>query len=198
MKKIGLLCLALVLALGTMGVGYALWYEDLYINGTVETGNLDAIWTACYCFDNGLDPNPDGSDKGKDVGSTICQIDGSDPHILHITVTNGYPCYWNDCEVELTNVGSIPLIIESIAILNPNFTPATAYGADDGPVWIGWVNGVGTQLAPYPSPDPFNHPDSSGSSFKIHVEQCAAQGAVYTFSLKVKVVQYNESVHFKG
>jgi predicted ribosomally synthesized peptide with SipW-like signal peptide len=41
MKKIGLLCLALVLALGALGVGYAAWTDQITINGTVNTGSLD-------------------------------------------------------------------------------------------------------------------------------------------------------------
>jgi len=41
LKRIGLLALALVIALGAMGVGYAVWTEDLYINSTVYTGTLD-------------------------------------------------------------------------------------------------------------------------------------------------------------
>jgi hypothetical protein len=38
MKKIGLLALAMVLAVGGMGVGYAAWIDTIYINGTVDTG----------------------------------------------------------------------------------------------------------------------------------------------------------------
>lgn len=41
MKKIGLLCLALVLALGTLGVGYAMWFDEVTIEGTVETGSVE-------------------------------------------------------------------------------------------------------------------------------------------------------------
>ena len=41
MKKIGLLCLALVLALGALGVGYAAWIDTIYIEGTVNTGSVD-------------------------------------------------------------------------------------------------------------------------------------------------------------
>ena len=37
MKKIGLICLALVLALGVLGVGYAMWDKTLTITGTVST-----------------------------------------------------------------------------------------------------------------------------------------------------------------
>jgi hypothetical protein len=40
MKKFGLLCLALVLALGAVGVGYAMWTDTIWIDGTVQTGSV--------------------------------------------------------------------------------------------------------------------------------------------------------------
>jgi hypothetical protein len=40
MRKIGLLCLALVLALGALGVGYAMWTDTITIHGTVQTGEV--------------------------------------------------------------------------------------------------------------------------------------------------------------
>jgi hypothetical protein len=39
-KKIGLLCLALVLALGALGVGYASWTDTIFVDGTVQTGSV--------------------------------------------------------------------------------------------------------------------------------------------------------------
>ena len=41
MKRIGLLALALVLALGALGVGYAAWWDDAEIVQVVETGDLE-------------------------------------------------------------------------------------------------------------------------------------------------------------
>lgn len=41
MKKVGLILLALVLALGVLGVGYAMWSDTLLISGTVNTGTVD-------------------------------------------------------------------------------------------------------------------------------------------------------------
>jgi len=40
-KKIGLLSLALVLALGALGVGYAMWQDTVTIEGTVNTGSVE-------------------------------------------------------------------------------------------------------------------------------------------------------------
>ena len=41
MKKLGLISLALVLALGALGVGYAAWTDTITIEGTVNTGSVD-------------------------------------------------------------------------------------------------------------------------------------------------------------
>jgi len=43
MKKIGLLALALVLALGTLGAAYAHWVDTVYIYGEVCTGSVDLV-----------------------------------------------------------------------------------------------------------------------------------------------------------
>ena len=41
MKKIGFLVLAIVLAIGSLGIGYAAWTDTIFINGTVNTGSVD-------------------------------------------------------------------------------------------------------------------------------------------------------------
>lgn len=41
MKKIGLICLAVVLALGVLGVGFAHWSQTIEIETTVETGSVN-------------------------------------------------------------------------------------------------------------------------------------------------------------
>jgi hypothetical protein len=41
MKKMGLIMIALVLALGMAGVGYAMWQDTVTIDGSVTTGSVD-------------------------------------------------------------------------------------------------------------------------------------------------------------
>ncbi|MFA5451308.1 MAG: hypothetical protein WC231_04880 [Dehalococcoidales bacterium] len=43
MRKLGILLMVLVLALGSLGVGYAAWMDFVYVEGTVETGNVDLV-----------------------------------------------------------------------------------------------------------------------------------------------------------
>jgi len=42
MKRIGMICLAMVLALGALGVAYAPWTDEVEITQTVQTGFLEA------------------------------------------------------------------------------------------------------------------------------------------------------------
>jgi len=50
--KLGFICLALMIALGGTGLGYAYWSDALTISGQVETGQLnwELIDYDCYCL----------------------------------------------------------------------------------------------------------------------------------------------------
>jgi hypothetical protein len=53
MRKIGFIILALVLALGSIGIGYAAWTDEIVVTGTVNTGDVDInvegySWTLVY------------------------------------------------------------------------------------------------------------------------------------------------------
>lgn len=192
--KISTLFIVPIIALAGMGFSYACWWEDLPMEGTVETAYLCTEWTSVFNFDpwdpdgQSLDPNPDGTRKDKDVGWTEWAYDAYDPSILHVSIHNAYPCYFNDLEIEWINCGSIPIRIQRIDIVPiGGWQLATAYGADDGPIWIRVVDGIGSQIHPYP-----DEPYDVAHSFKIHVEQSAEQGATYQFDIKIIYVQWNE------
>ncbi|MBA7566767.1 hypothetical protein ES708_08463 [subsurface metagenome] len=41
LNKIGILAMALLLALGAMGTAYGAWVDEIYIEGTLSTGDID-------------------------------------------------------------------------------------------------------------------------------------------------------------
>jgi hypothetical protein len=95
-----------------MGVGYAMWYEDLYIDGTVYTGNLDANWSIESYGDN----------ETKDYSDIVAAIDGD---TLYVTVTNAYPCVTYFVNFDVSNDGTIPFHICDLVCTGPDVFPGT-------------------------------------------------------------------------
>jgi hypothetical protein len=166
MKKIGILALAVVLALGSLGIGFALWSETLYIEGTVATGELDADW---ILVDYGDSESPE-----KDVSWVEAYVVGK---TLCVTVYNAYPCIDYYVDLEIYNSGTIPLhvcglnydLIEMVSVAS--FTLS--------------LSGV---------PNMQLHPgESLSTSLSVHLNNNATQGATYSFTFDWVTVQYNET-----
>lgn len=121
MKKIGIICLALVFALGALGVGFATWSGVLNITGTATTGTFGAeLSQPSDCTDS--------EDGLQDIGECSCEIVGD---TIVITVTNGYPCYTCTCYFDVHSTGTIPIKITGITPGNDNPTVATVTCGDD-------------------------------------------------------------------
>jgi len=147
MKKFGLLCLALVLALGALGVGYAAWTDTVYINGTVNTGEVCMSLVCPFSYlDNGESPDETGylvgtsdpsadwnaSSTGtaafvnnpvhmtKNVGWITTNCDDLTSPIEEVTITlhNMYPCYYNHISFGITNCGTIPIKLDHVTFLD--------------------------------------------------------------------------------
>lgn len=198
-RRIPLVVLAAIMlfVLSTMGVAYALWAEALTIDGTVYTGEVYGEWTSCICNDDVLDPLPNPWPYSypipvrKDVGSTSCSIDQADPRIMHLTILNGYPSYWGNCEVHFANTGTVPIIIRGYRVIPDNFTLASKNGAEDGEIWVKYWDGVGAQLEPCDAPDGYDC--ENAASVQFHVEQPALENYEYKFDVVVCLAQWNES-----
>jgi hypothetical protein len=133
MKKIGILLITLVLALGTLGVGYAAWTDEIYIQGTVQTGDVDinvvelSGTQAWKDFDNdGLvmvhtyqnlgiasgpitwdrynePPPPANGLKVSEATATLLEED-----LVEFTFTNLFPCQDFYVDMVLRYEGSVP------------------------------------------------------------------------------------------
>ena len=107
MKKILVLGLVLVLCLSVVGIGYAGWFKNLEIAGTVNTGSVDAIFVEGTASDTDT----------KDASSITCVVDVNG--VLQVVVDNAYPgiTYTNTFSVKST--GSVPLHINSVDVTPP-------------------------------------------------------------------------------
>jgi hypothetical protein len=141
MKKVGLLILALVVALGALGAGYAAWSESITVTGTVSAGNLDVDFAvASNDAGNAQDPREGGSWDGiswtegirwdYDAASTDVTLnptsdenaDAVTSNTLTITVTDVYPGYKSSVALAVTNNGTIPVKVSTGTITDT--TPA--------------------------------------------------------------------------
>jgi len=149
MKKIGLLSLALVLALGTLGVAYAMWFDTLEIEGTISTGEVIVIFDSQYDNDpetgaddpceegywdlTGQSPEWIGGRYNKNyasVGSTYKnKLGEKENHKATITVLNAYPSYWASVLWDIKNVGLIPVKLWAVTL--------TELSMANDPVWTG-------------------------------------------------------------
>jgi len=207
MKKIGLLSLALVLALGTLGIGYAAWTDTVYIEGDVTTGSVAwEFWDFPGQADQGNDPNlfwdleePELTiTQDKDVGNTTVAYEvGAHPHVLNVIINNAYPYYYNHISYYVHYYGSIPGRIkeavvkiggEVVAVFNAASAPY-AYldfnGDQDADLQLHWGNKpyFGVQM---------HYCDAYDHSFSILVLQPAPQNATLEFTIEYTVVQWNE------
>ncbi|MDD5701074.1 MAG: hypothetical protein PHU23_03400 [Dehalococcoidales bacterium] len=107
MKKLGLILIALVIALGAMGVGYAAWAQDLTIENTVNMGYISAGF-----YDASIDTDPyaelsyeiDGSGK-----TDAAQAELED--VLKVTVTDAYPGFNQTIWFRVVNNGTVPFYL---------------------------------------------------------------------------------------
>jgi len=115
MKKIALICLALVVALGGLGIGYAMWSDTVTVVTTVQTGTVNVELVS----QKSNDPGPNGLETGLWFSGSLDPKDGHQPFNIE--------SYW-------TGLGTIdptgwtwvgPRYIKNVASANCTFTPDT-------------------------------------------------------------------------
>ena len=157
MKRFGLLCLALVLAFGSLGIGYALWSDQLYIEGNIDTGRLDwcfSTWRILDPFspaDHGYQPASvdlldytchDGF-AFRDPPNDFNQFWHLDKNVswaeitpipatgcvktLEVTLHDTYPCNFHEIGFYIFNNGTLPLRIWKVIIDDGGPNETTLY-----------------------------------------------------------------------
>lgn len=202
--KVGVLFLALVLALGGVGAAFASWTDTLTIGGTVNTGVLEwEIVSAGQAGDPGDDINVFWDLKDlyyvqmdKDVANTTVTI--VDPHTLSVVINNAYPYYSNHITLRAHALGTIPLRIWKVNFLEDDTLVATFYNQDEEFVYldldgddvddfeIWWGDSFGLQR---------HYCQNADLSFEILVLQPMAQDQQgLSFTIEIVAIQWNEYV----
>jgi hypothetical protein len=220
-KKVAILFLALTVALGAMGAGFAHWSQTLYINGTVETGTFLVGFEDQYTDDPpAVDGTPgviipqnspdDGTiDPGydKNVAACDCELlfykgdhDGVDLfEKVHVTVLNGYPCYTNILTVTIGNGGTIPANVGDASVTVINGVPlAQAIPLPKCETVPVDLNGDGLPDINLhwdgPEDQQIDPCQTKDFTLTIHVKQDISDGSApttNTFEIEIETVQWN-------
>jgi hypothetical protein len=211
MKKIGLLMLTLVIALGALGIGYAAWTDEIDITGTVETGsvNIDVTgYSGTWVYKVPGGPNvgygaetwvyrgdaavpfqpPAGSFE---VAHSVALPDGEDA--IKVEFVNIFPDIDFEADATLTYTGSIPAIIEvELTGLTGDFEMLEPYITLSFEVISGIMpaNGVGNKLF---GPVQLHRGDSVHCVMTLNIpEDSALMNLSGTFTAKITAIQWNE------
>jgi len=149
LKRMGVLALAMVIALGALGVAYAAWTDSVTVEGTVETGTLDIDITGVsstfvYKVEGADEPDlpPDTvvhyvyastdtapPDGGTLIASAVTVPDNApDSDLAYMTFTGLFPGVDFVADLELEYVGNIPAKV-SLAEIYATDDPAGALAA---------------------------------------------------------------------
>jgi hypothetical protein len=209
MKKIGLISLALVLAMGALGTGYAMWSDTITITGTVNTADVCLEFNA----DQTSEVLPQSClDVGKIADFNYTSWVENDIFTTSYSCPPGYHFEGVIAAPECKNVGLVTieevdedkdnhieelkitidhaypyyLAVITIHVHNCGTIPLIVQKpilSQDEPLMIEWLNNVGDQIHPC---------QTFEMSFRVGVPQSAAQNASYTFSISLTGVQWNE------
>ena len=161
MKKITLVSMALVLAMGTLGVAYAMWSDTVTVDTNIATGSVDiaitgqamldeiasppyyvagpsTLWD--YTCDDGFPGDPAFwrmGDKEGEIGKNVawgeCRYTADE---ITVTLHNTYPSNFNSATVYITNTGTIPVVIYKTAIWLGTDTSGTPYAELTPPEYV--------------------------------------------------------------
>ena len=171
MKKIALISLALVLALGTLGVAGALWSDWLFIDGYVETGYIGAEWSIESFGDN----------EQKDFSGIDAYLMA--PDVMYIDIWNAYPSVTYTVMWDIHCTGSVPIHFDS-----PLFDTDLPASTDFTFVAFDPTTGAAVDLCGYQL-----HPgETLYGMLTIHLDNDALQDYWYYFYIDLQYGQYNE------
>ena len=209
------------MALGSLGVAYAMWFDTVTISGPVSTGSLQWIFTGP---DDQIsdDPAPGGPpytgvpaifiDNTITTGNWLTYANGTknvgwtdvvrvDDHNVSVTLNNVYPSYAVTVQTHAYNAGTVPVKLHEVQLTYfaaDGLTLITVPAPDGVNVYIwGW-----SQYNTYEPVLELLWVNNTGAqkepgqiaedSFKIHVLQAAQQDAQYGFTISRQADQWNE------
>jgi predicted ribosomally synthesized peptide with SipW-like signal peptide len=176
MKKIGLLILALVVALGGLGAGYAAWQDQVTVSGNVQTGTFEIGIQETSQDDVNGTAKAFYTNEGDQIGNTGYY------KVVKVNIENAYPGYTGTLSFNVKNLGSIPAkllkvdfdstldqnVLDNIQLTSvkaagfpklPIFGNFTLKELIDGEAGCNWIIGATNEILSWFNGRPYFNPD---------------------------------------
>jgi hypothetical protein len=186
-RNIAVLCLALVIALGTLGVGYAGWSANVTIEQEVYSGTWEA---------EVISTDYDLADTCEDATLIL----SASAETLTVQISNAPPCCSGNITFTIDNTGTIPVKITKVEFL-PNGDGTKLTECDT--LYFDLVDGDDDDLSLHLRDDPKligeqfdpsgGDPDHVDGKIYFHVEAGASDNLTTDFDLEFEVVPWNRS-----
>jgi hypothetical protein len=196
--------MALVITLGTFGVGYATWSDNVTVEETVLSGTWEVELTRSGC------------DLGNTCEQVTCDVSIAAVETLTVYIGNAPPCCSGNITFTIENVGTIPTKITKVEFIAPDdgswgttsgnldhpfengdpieLTPCTTYFIDlyddfQADLSLHLPPGlIGQQFDP-----PGGAPDYVDGKINFHVEAGASDNLTTEFDLEFEAVPWNRA-----
>jgi hypothetical protein len=172
MKKFLVLFAVTALAVTALSVGYALWSTTLTIDGTVNTGTVEAEWSVERAWVDEIKP-----------GTSRIFCEGHNTDLLTVRIENAYPSAHYYCLIDIHSLGTIPVHIGKIVITDDFVDPDSVVEIVPDPSGQGPPIRCSTQL---------HQSERAWGLLHIHLDNDEPQDGTLTFRSKINVNQYNE------
>ena len=148
MKKISLIMITFILALGLTGAGYAMWSDSIDIDAGLTIGNVEAVFWQAVTNDpsaEGADPRVKGEWTAWTLGAELdgsawtgggtssnekaayTTVSGQGTDTLTIIMDKAYVGYYGSVGCTIMNTGSVPIKVENVtAVITPPTTGAVS------------------------------------------------------------------------
>jgi hypothetical protein len=172
LNKIWILALALLIALGAMGVTYSAWVDEIYIEGTFDTSGINTTLDCGTCSLTGTPPDPNTS--------ITCDTTG-EPLEVTISVSNAQTATDYYCSFTINNpADSLPVKIDGVtlALLNP----LSPY-AD-----------VSAAITVLPAPTALDPGDTTTTAGEVHISLTSSASETFDleYTLTATVLRWNQ------
>jgi hypothetical protein len=124
MKKIGLILLVVIMALGALGVGYAAWTSNITVNGFVKTGTLAAIFNGTDAGNMALPMSGPWADT---THVAAFETSGNGTATINVIIDNAYPGLVATIPIVIKNSGTIPFSSVTAGAVTSNLPIDTTY-----------------------------------------------------------------------